>query len=557
MKKNLIILIIICLIIVIVAAVGFAVNERQSGQISEYVTERIERETFFSIVEVNGIIQSDQTASLFWKIPGEVEAVLVNPGDQVSKGDVLALLDIETLPAYTLSAQAELISAQRALDELLTTQSQQAQALKAVEDAREALEDALHPEVIQAEAYADIAKAREALDVAQRNYEIVTAFPPQSAIDQAYSNLLLAENRVSTTEEAIEKAYNRYRGVGKSDILLPEVINDIRHSIRRLIKQLEIVLAQDKLAYEQSLGRYKALLAPPDPVDVAAAESELAVAAARLAEAQREWDRIKDGFSPAEIAVLEAELSDALREWERIKDGPHPDDIAVLEAQILAAEASIEQRKIVAPFDGTISRVHTHMHDVVDPYTPAFQLDDLSRLSVNLSVSEVDLNQVRLGQKVSLAFDAVPAKEYRGEVVKIGMVGNKTLGVTTFQVVAEIIDADDRIRPGMTSVVRIIVDEAEDVIAVPGRAIRGLESGLVVYRLVERKDGLLPSLSWRDNSGRRDGFSFPLVLQESVNYELQPVPITLGKTSNNYSEIVAGDLREGDLIVLNPPDEET
>jgi HlyD family secretion protein len=554
MKKAIIILTVIAVVAFVLAAFSLFLNERQSEQLSDYVIERVERETFISAVEANGIVKSDQAALLIWKIPGEVESIFVEPGYHVSKGDVLALLDEDTLPGYIVAARAELISAQRALENLLNTETQRAQALKAVDDAEAALDEALHPEAVQAEALSRLADAQEALDVAQRNYEIVTAPVPQSAIDQAYANLLLAENKIAETEQAIVDAKNRdNRVIANSDLLPAETVDDLRHDLRRLLKQLEILLAQDRLAYEQSLARYNALLAPPDPVEVDLVESELAFATANLEEAQREWDRIKDGFSPAEIAVLEAELDDALRAWERLKDGPHPDDIAVLEAQIAAAEAAIAQMNITAPFGGTITRVHSQVHDIVDVGTLAFQLDDLSKLSVELSISEVDLGQVKLGQKVNLTFDAVPAKEYQGEIMNISSVGTRFLGATNFQVRIEIINPDEDIRPGMTSRVRIIVDEVENAIAVPGRAIRGLEGDLVVYRLVERGSSRFPSLAWREDPGVQDGSSFPLTLQRSVNYELEPVTIKLGKTSSNSSEILDGDLKEGDLIVLNPP----
>ena len=98
----------------------------------------------------------------------------------------------------------------------MTSESQQAKALKAVNDAEKALEDALHPEVLQADALSNVADAREALDIAERNYTIAAAPTPQSAIDQAYSNLLLAEYKITQTEEALEKAHNQ-------DIVLQQI----------------------------------------------------------------------------------------------------------------------------------------------------------------------------------------------------------------------------------------------------------------------------------------------------------------------------------------------
>jgi HlyD family secretion protein len=552
MKKAIIILIIISLVAIVFVAFGLILVEGQASLISSYETELIERGTLTTVVEANGIVQSNQSALLFWKVSGEVGSVLVKTGDRVSEGDILATLETESLPAYIVAAKAEQISAQRQLDNLLISDSQRAQALKAIDEAEKALEDALHPETIQAETLSNLALAQDALEAAQRNYEIITKPTPQSAIDAAYSNLLLAEDKIAQTEEALEKAKARdIRAVANSDVLPPEVVADLRSDIKELTKQLEFVLAQDKLAYEQSLARYNALISPPDPLDIAVAETELSFAIANLKDAQREWERVKDGFSAAEIAVLEAELGDAVRAYERIKNGPHPDDIAALEAQIAASQAAIAQQNIVAPFDGIITRVHTKDHDIVNLGSLAFQLDDLSHLTVNLSISEVDVNRIKIGDTVTLSFEAVPAQEYLGTIIKVASVGTRFLGATNFRVTAEILDPDERIKPGMTASAQIVIDEVENVMTVPGKAIRGLDGQLVVYKLVENGTYRLPSFGRVKEASSEGGAAFEF--RKSIRYEIQPVTITLGITSNNYSEVLTGDLKSGDIIILNPP----
>ena len=100
MKKALIILTLITLVALGFVGFGLAMGERQANQFAEYETEQIERETLFTIVEANGVVQSNQSALLVWKIPGEVETVFVESGSEVSKGDILASLDPASLPTY-------------------------------------------------------------------------------------------------------------------------------------------------------------------------------------------------------------------------------------------------------------------------------------------------------------------------------------------------------------------------------------------------------------------------------------------------------------------------
>jgi HlyD family secretion protein len=557
MKRNSIIIIIIILVALGIVAFGLFGSGRVAGHPSQFETETIDRGNLSSIVEANGIVHSSQSALLYWKIPGKVDEVFVKPGDLVRVDGILASLATTSLPSNIITAQAELVNAQKALDELKNSKTQQAQALKSVDEAQKALDDALHPETLQAQALLAIAETRKAVEGAQRNYEIIASPAPQSAIDQAYANLLLAENKVVETEEMLDRLENTVISSGIPGVSLPaEVRSSIRRQIRRAIKQVELQLTQVRLDYEKSQSRYNALLKPPDPVEVAAAEAELTTVKAQLSAAEQDWEKIKDGFSPAEISVLEARLEDAQRERARVKDGPDQDDISLIETQIAAAEAAIRQIKITAPFDGTVTAVKTQVNDLVNTGTFAFRLDDLSSLHIDLPVSEIDISSIALGQKATITFDSVLAKEYLGEVVDIALVGTEFSGVTNFMVKVEMLNADVAIKPGMTASVKTIVNEIENVLLVPSRAIRVLNGDIVVYRWEgASRDGSLLSLDQRDDSDSDSGFRLPLVGQSASQNQIQPVAITLGATSSTYSQVVSGDLQTGDVIVLNPPSE--
>jgi HlyD family secretion protein len=148
-------------------------------------------------------------------------------------------------------------------------------------------------------------------------------------------------------------------------------------------------------------------------------------------------------------------------------------------------------------------------------------LDDLSHLLVDVQVSEVDINNVEPGQNVVLTFDANPGQEYQGVVTKVGQVGNAAQGSVNFVVTVELINPDQSVKPGMTAAVTINVEELENVLLVPNRAVRFQDGKRVVY-----------------------------VLQNGVP---TPIEIQLGATSDTYSELISSDLKEGDKIILNPP----
>jgi HlyD family secretion protein len=448
------------------------------------------------------VVRSIQTAQLTWQTSGTVDQVNTLVGAEVSTDEVLASLMETSLPQTVILAQADLVSAEKGLDDLMNSQLQQAQTLQAVENAEKALEDLLNPELQQALALQAIADAQQAVDYYERQVNNLQTTASQTNIDAAQAQVTIAKDALDRAKEKFEP----YAGK-------PET------NLTRATLQAKLSEAQQQ--YDFAVRQLNALTGTAGETEVSVAQANLATSQAQLAEAQREYERIKDGPSEADVALLEAQLEEAEREYERIKDGPDPDDIAVAEARIAAAEATVSQAYIQAPFDGVITMVDVKPGDQASPGAVAFRVDDLSHLLVDLEVSEVDINQIKEGQEVTMSFDAILAKEYHGEVVEVALVGNNIAGVVNFTVTIELLDADEEVRPGMTSAVNIVIEQIDEALLIPNRAVRVVDGERVVYIL---KNGML-----------------------------EPVEITLGSSSDLYSEVIDGELQAGDTIVLNPP----
>ena len=466
-------------------------------------------------VGADGFVSAYQSATLFWGTTGTVGRMEVNLGERVVKGQLLARLEQNSLPQAIILAQVEALAAQRALEDLQISQVQRAQALQTLEAARQALEDAHNPEAARAEAHARVANARKALEAAQRRLSILTVPPPQAAIDQAYANLVLAQNALNNTRQEIARIEKK---ISKpQETYLPW---ESREIYRGILQGLELKLLGVQRSYEQAEAKYNRLLEPANPNDLAQAEADFGRAKAELAQAERNLERLQDGPSPGELAMLEARLADARREWERLKDGPAAEDILAAQARLAAAQATLKLDHLAAPFSGVITRVEATPGDQVAPGTLAFRLDDLSRLVLEAQVSEVDINRIQPGQPVVLTFDSIPAKEYQGRVIEVAAVADTQQGLASFNVKVELLDADGMVKPGMTASATFMVSQIEDVLLVPRRALRLVDGQRVVY-------------VWRE--GRE-----------------VPVAIRLGLSSGSYAQVLEGDLQPGDQIVLAP-----
>ncbi len=223
----------------------------------------------------------------------------------------------------------------------------------------------------------------------------------------------------------------------------------------------------------------------------------------------------------ADLALKKAQLDDAQRAYDRLKGGPNQDDLAAAQAQIDAAQATVNTASIMSPINGTVTQAEPLPGDQVATGQTAFRVDDLSTLLIDVQVSEVDINSVVLGQAAELSLDAIPNKIYHGEVVEVSQAGDSSSGAVNFTVTVQLTDADQQVKPGMTVAVTITTKDVKDQLLVPNRAVRTVNGSRVVYVL--------------------------------ENGQPRPVKVTLGVSSDTDSAVTGGGLKEGDLIVLNPP----
>jgi HlyD family secretion protein len=502
---------VVIIVIVVLVLVGgwFAFRrfraQQQAVAASIYQTEAASRGSLTATVGATGTVRANQTAILTWQTSGIVGDVKVAVGDLIEPQAALANIRPDSLPQSVILAQADLVSAQTNLKNLQDSNLGQAQAQKAVENAQQALDDLRNPQLSQAQASQAVADAQKAVDKAQQRVNSLKSKADQATIDAAQAQVVLAKNNLDKAQEAFDPYANK------------PADNLVRAN---LLAQLSAA----QQSYDAAVRQLNNLLGNSNPTDLAVAEADLATTQAQLASAQREYDRVKNGPTAADIAVAEAQLADAQREWGRVQNGPNPDDIAAAQARVDAAKATLDTQRITAPFAGTVTEVDSKPGDQVNPGTTAFRLDDLSHLLLDAQISEVDINRIQVGQDALLTFDAIPNKEYHGVVTEVAAVGTSVQGVVDFTVTIELNDADASVKPGMTAAVNVVVNQLQDVLLVPNRAVRLSDSQRVVY-----------------------------VLQPGGG--IKPVQIQLGASSDTVSEVTGGDLKVGDQIVLNPPNQ--
>lgn len=199
----------IAAVLIIAAIVGvMAYRQRQAASSNDDLQTQVAgRGTLVASVGATGLVRANQTAILAWQTTGTVGDVNVKTGDTVAEGDVVAALKQTSLPQSVITAQAELLSAKQALDDLLNSKLPYAQALQAREEAQNAI-DTYQASLSsrQAQAYVTLQAAKDAQEDAQdKRNNMNYARADQETIDEAEDKYNQAVARVDDLQGLVNQ----------------------------------------------------------------------------------------------------------------------------------------------------------------------------------------------------------------------------------------------------------------------------------------------------------------------------------------------------------------
>ena len=200
------------------------------------------------------------------------------------------------------------------------------------------------------------------------------------------------------------------------------------------------------------------------------------------------------------------------------------DEIAAARAETQALQNTVDQARVIAPFDGTVTEIFVNPGQGVSKGDFAVQLNDLDNLVIELSIPQTEINDLEIGQDAHISFDAIPARQYQGYVQEIAKAGTEIDGQSMFPVTIRVFNADELVKMGFTAHVEIITRQAEDVLLISNQAIFYDEKGALY------------------------------VMSENEDKSLSEIFIETGARSDAYTEVISGDINAGDLLIINQVD---
>jgi len=489
----------------VMALAGFYFWERNSAA-PQYLTARIERGNLRNTVTATGTVQAVTTVQVGSQASGTISALYADFNSHVKQGQVIAQLDPSVSKAQVEQARANVQQARASLQ----------QAISSVSGSRAGVSDAR-------------AKAQAAQSVVQNN---------QSGVTSARANVDVLKAQLDDAKTFLNQ----------QDSLLKSGV----------IAQRDYDMANT--AYQSALAKYNQGLAQLNQAVVAQQSSASSGVAQSQAQVQQSQAQVQQ--SQAQVQQAQAQVQQA-------------------EAALQLAQVNLAHTTITSPIDGVVVSRDVNVGQTVAASLSAPTLftiaKDLTQMQVIANIDQADIGLVEQAKSVKFSVDAFPGKDFDGKIEQMRLNPQNVQNVVTYNVVIDVDNPDQKLKPGMTANLTITIDERNNVLKVPNAALRFMPTDASGQRL-GRGDGSgngggyggqrrqqsaqQTSDAGSNQTGQQQGqrnFAPPsapvLPGQTRVVWILgqdgkpQSRRITVGLTDGMSTEVVEGNLQEGELAI--------
>ena len=524
---------------------------------TRYVTANATTGNVIASISGTGQVSASNQVDIKSKASGDVVLLNVVNGQEVKAGTLIAQIDARDAQKAVRDAQVNLQSAQLALDKLQqpadTLSLIQAQnSLDQAKESKQTAEDDLKKAYDDgfntvANAFLDLPSIMTGLDdmflgnTIDRTMVNITWYVNQTSAqndgerdkalrykDDFYTKYNVARTAYDKNSEDYKSA-SRVSDTNTIEALINETYEttrDIADTVKtgnNLVDFVKDALVQRNTAVPAIIGTHQASLNTYTGTTNAHLSSLLSI--------EQTIQSSKEAIVNADRTI--AEKTEAIA---KLKAGADPLDVQSQQLSLqqrknalIDAQEKLADYYIRAPFDGTIATLNVKKADTLSSGTSIATFITKQRLA-EISLNEVDVAKVKVGQKATLTFDAVDGLTISGSVAEIDTVGTVSQGVVTYAVKIGFDTQDDHVKPGMSVSAAIITDMKQNVLTVPNSAVKT-----------------------QGNASYVEMFTTPLANASGTQGTPSAIPpvrqtVEVGISDDTTTEIVSG-LKEGDQVV--------
>jgi HlyD family secretion protein len=526
---------VVAVAVALVAAGGFWFWGNNANA-AEYMTAKVERGSLRNTVTATGTLQAVTTVQVGSQASGTISALYADFNSTVRKGQVVAQLDPSVTQAQVQQAQANLAQAQ--------AQLQQARAGVA-------------------QSHAGVAQTRAGITDARAK-----ALAAGSTTQNQQAGVSAAEANVNVLKAQLDDAASFLRQ--EQSLLQSGVIAQ---------RELETAQTSYKTAearYNQSVAQLK--MAQLSAQSQATAGQTQAAAAVEQAQAQAQQ-------SQGQVVGAQAQVQNAAAAVEQAR------------AALQLAQINLQHTTITSPIDGVVVSRDVNVGQTVAASLSAPTLftiaQDLTQMQVIANIDQADIGLVEQAKSVNFTVDAFPGQEFKGTIQQMRLNPQNVQNVVTYNVVIDVTNPEQKLKPGMTANLNVTIDERNDVLKVPNSALRFVPQATDATQTRSgNSNGQRRNAGQRQNAdaasnnanvaangeaatqqgaaqqpdgaaaqqnGARGQFARPTepvlpgqlrrVWVMGADGKPQPRRIKIGLSDGSSTEIVEGDLKEGDVVI--------
>jgi HlyD family secretion protein len=307
------------------------------------------------------------------------------------------------------------------------------------------------------------------------------------------------------------------------------------------------------------------IIAQLDPTflraQVSQVQADLERATASVNLSQKEYDRALSLFGKAMISESERDLALTNHELALAQEKS-------ARANLERARTNLNYATIVSPIDGVVISRDVDVGQTVAASLQAPTLftiaNDLAEMQIETSIDEADIGRIKEGQQAVFTVDAFPDQTFRGTVSQVRLSPEIVQNVVTYDVIIQAANPDLLLKPGMTANVTVLIDQREGILKVPTAALRfrppiqDEESSSDRGATAGMRPRRPPAAGAPSNSANSFGQDAPTAEKKdrtmlwtlSPAGKPEPIPVQTGISDGSSVEIVSGDLKEGDMVII-------
>ncbi len=430
-----------------------------------------------------GTIEAVRVVDVKGRVSGRIQRLLVDDGDYVTQGQLIAVIDPQETTLVVRQNQAQVRGAQSRVSqteiEIIQRRATAQANLKQSELRLAQLERELKAQPILTQA--NVRSAKSQFDAANQELERLekAAQPNQRisvkvALDEALANVRNSQADLDRQKQLLADGYVSLKAVENSQLQMDLAKARLRQAQQNFdtneqALRLELQRAkQDLIRAEASYAQAKA-----NTFQDVVKKKEYESAQADLVKARvalRDVDSLKfsNVANRASVEQLQSGLDDSLRQ--------------------------LRETELRAPMSGVISKRLVQEGELVSglssfsPGTPIFRLENRDTMRVKLNVNEIDTARLVKGMEAEITVDAVPGQKFRGKVQKIAPsstasltpAGGSSETVVKYEVEVWVTGADERLRSGMSAKCKLVANSKKGVLTLPAEYVEKDDKGSYV-----------------------------------------------------------------------------